>query len=593
MLFPLHRQLGGQLRVLACGGAALDKELAWNLEALGWQVAVGYGLTETSPLLTIDPPGRIRPGTAGPPVRGVSLRIDTNAAAQAGVSSGDGEILAQGPGVFSGYLNLPEKTSEVFTEDGWFRTGDLGRLDSDGYLHISGRVSTMIVTAGGENIQPDDLEERYADHAAIKEIGILQQHDKLVALIVPEKGIRDDAEAKIREALRELGRKLPSYQQLNDFALSHRPLPRTRLGKIRRHKLAERYQEVVSAGGEAAEASPMAPQEMSAEDRGLLEYPGARAAWEWLAQRYPKQGLTPDSYMELDLGMDSLEWLNLTLELGAQSGIELDEQAIGRVETVRDLLHELIDAGEKKEEIADPLREPGQVIGEAERRWLEPRGSGARLIARVMYGANRMVMHALFGIRVEGREQLPDKAPYVIACNHLSSLDPFVLAAVLADTQLNTLYWGGWTGVAFNNPLTRFGSRIVQVIPIDPRRGVRTSLALAASVLERERGLIWFPEGERSKSGELLAFRPGIGMLLERFEVPVIPVVIDGTHKALPPGKLIPSPGSLNIRFGEPLDPGVLAENGEGDSDSARIVDALHEKVRLLAAQPPAAVKER
>lgn len=583
LLAPLHRQMGKQLRVLACGGAALDKELAWDLEALGWEVAVGYGLTETSPLLTIDPPGRIRPGTVGRPVTGVSLRIDRQAAAQAGRHNRDGEILAQGPGVFSGYLNQPEKTREAFTEDQWFRTGDLGWLDEDGYLHISGRVSTLIVMAGGENIQPDELEERYATHLAIKEIGILQYQEKLVALIVPERAIRVDDEARIREALREIGRTLPSYQQLSDFALSRTPLPRTRLGKIQRHKLVERYLEVRRTGGEPAAVAPLTPQEMSAEDRGLLEYPAAQRAWQWLAQRYPKQGLTPDSSMELDLGMDSLEWLNLSLELGEQTGVELGDQAIGRVEVVRDLLRELIDVSERYERVAEPFRQAEQVLGEAERRWLRPRGPVTRVAARALYGFNRLLIHSLFQVKVEGLEQLPKKTPFVLACNHASYLDPFAVAATLSVSRLNTLYWGGWTGAAFGNPLTRFGSRIVQVIPIEQQRGMRTSLALAAMVLGQGHGLIWFPEGQRSESGELLEFRPGIGMLLEHFAVPVIPVIILGTHEAMPPGKRLPRPGGrLLIRFGTPLDPTQLAKDGHGNNVPARILDALHEKMHLL-----------
>ncbi len=587
LLAPLHRQLGKQLRVLACGGAALDKELAWNLEALGWQVAVGYGLTETSPLLTIDPPGRIRPGTVGQPVNGVSLRIDSQAAAEAGVQNEYGEILAQGPGVFGGYLNQPEKTREDLTREGWFRTGDLGWLDEDGYLHLSGRVSTMIVTAGGENIQPDDLEERYAAHAAIKEIGVLQHKEKLVALIVPDMAIHDEADTMIRLAIREIGRRLPTYQQLSDFAITRKPLPRTRLGKIRRHKLFERYQEALQSGGEPAGSEPLRLQEMSAEDRALLEYPVAHRAWEWLSQRYPKQGLSPDSSMELDLGMDSLEWLNLTLELAVQTGVELDDQTIGRIEAVRDLLRELIDAGEKTEKSADPIRQPWRILGETERHWLQPRGKVTRIAARLLYGFNRLMMHALFKIKVEGRRNLPQSAPFVLSCNHTSYLDPFAVATALSSSQMATLYWGGWTGAAFGNPLTRLGSRIVQVIPIEPKRGVRTSLALAACVLGQERGLIWFPEGQRSENGELLEFRPGIGMLLEHFAVPVIPVMIHGTHEAMPPGRRLPSPGRILIRFGEPLEPKQLAEEGHGDNVPARIIDALHERMRLLDTQSP------
>jgi long-chain acyl-CoA synthetase len=208
-----------------------------------------------------------------------------------------------------------------------------------------------------------------------------------------------------------------------------------------------------------------------------------------------------------------------------------------------------------------------------------------RAAAVSLYTVNSALLHTLFRLRVHGREHLPEQGPVVFVCNHTSSLDPFAVAASLSLARMQTLYWGGWTGVAFTNPLTRFASRVSQIIPIDPRRGVRTSLALAASVLEREHGLIWFPEGQRSESGELLEFRPGIGMLLERFPVPVVPVAIRGAFEAMPPGQRIPRPGRLSVRFGEPLDPRELERQGKGEDGAARIVDALHDHLLQLQRQ--------
>src|SRR5207249_1541101 len=145
LLRPLHRQLGSQLRLLASGGAALDPELATKLEGLGWQVAIGYGLTETSPLLTFNLPGQATLDSVGKPIRGVELRIRTPEKEERVVGlEGQGEVLARGPSVFTGYRNLEEKTREAFTEDGWFRTGDLGFMDNEGNLHLLGRVSTLI-----------------------------------------------------------------------------------------------------------------------------------------------------------------------------------------------------------------------------------------------------------------------------------------------------------------------------------------------------------------------------------------------------------------------------------------------------------------
>lgn len=579
LLRPLHTQMGGRLRVLACGGAALDPELAWNLEAMGWRVAVGYGLTETSPLLTIDPPGRVRPGTVGKPVPGVELRIAHRAAPTHKAGNEEGEIQARGPNVFTGYRNQPDETRAAFSEDGWFRTGDLGWLDDDGYLHVSGRVSTLIVTAGGENIQPDDLEARYAAHEAIREIGILQHQGRLAALIVPARS-HEDARRQIRDAIGTVAAGLPSYQRLDDFALTRKPLPRTRLGKIQRHTLEQRYAQARAGEGEAPQQAPLAPEEMAAEDRNLFEEPTVRHAWEWLAQRYPKRGLTPDSHLQLELGVDSLEWLNLTMEIGRRSGVELDDEAIGRIETVRDLLHELIDAAGRAGQTADPIEHPEQALDAKHRRWLQPRNPLVRGLATTLYALNRGLMHTLFRLQVHGRRQVPSAGAVVFVCNHASYLDPFAVGAALPTARLHTLYWGGWTGVAFTNRLTLLGSRIVQIIPIDPEHGVRSSLALAAAVLSRGQGLIWFPEGERSQSGKLLPFRPGIGMLLQRFPVPVVPVLIRGSYEALPLGRRVPRLRPISVRFGAALDPLQLAGQGQGDDAAARIVDALHAHMR-------------
>ena len=154
LLGPLRRRFGPKLRVLASGGAALDPDLAAKLEGLGWRVAVGYGLTETAPLLTLNPPDGRKLGSVGRPVPGVEIGIDPSAVPEGGARTGtEGEILARGPNVFSGYRNRPEETSKVFDEDGWFRTGDLGYFD-DGYLYVTGRVSTLIVTLAARTSSP-------------------------------------------------------------------------------------------------------------------------------------------------------------------------------------------------------------------------------------------------------------------------------------------------------------------------------------------------------------------------------------------------------------------------------------------------------
>src|SRR6266536_4158797 len=176
----LHKRFGENLRLLASGGAALDPELAAKLEALGWQVAIGYGLTETSPLLTVNLPGKAGRDSVGKPFPGVEIRIESGALEKEERISGHevGEVLARGPNVFSGYRNLPDKTNEVFTENGWFRTGDMGYFDADSNLHLLERLSTLIKTESGEKIQTEDVEAAYAESPAY--FG-LRNHPRCVA----------------------------------------------------------------------------------------------------------------------------------------------------------------------------------------------------------------------------------------------------------------------------------------------------------------------------------------------------------------------------------------------------------------------------
>lgn len=570
LLAPVHRQFGPDLRLLASGGAALDAELAWKLEGLGWQVAVGYGLTETAPLLTLNRPGATKLDSAGRPLPGVELRIQ------------EGEIQARGPSVFTGYRGLPEKTRDAFTADGWFRTGDLGYLDPDGYLYVTGRASTMIVMESGENVQPENVEAAYEESPVLREVGVLQKERRLVAAIVPDvdeirRRGEADVEAAVREAVLERSRRLPSHHQLSDYVLTYDALLRTRLGKLRRDKLEERYEQVRRAPAEAP-ARPVSVEQMSAEDRTLLENRAARVTWEWLARRYSDRRLTPDSSPQFDLGIDSLEWMNITLEIGERANVELDAGALSRIQSVRDLLREVVDASEGRGlPLAAVLENPEEALSETQKRWLEPLPSASALLAWTLHRVHRALARGLFGLQVDGLEHLPGREPFVLAPNHVSYLDAPALAAALSYRQMRRTYWAGAADVVLYNPFLYPFRRLAQVVPIDRQRSVVSAFAFGASVLRRGKNLVWFPEGRLSSDGALQPFKPGIGILLERYPVKVVPAFIEGAREALPPGRRLPRiRRPIRITFGAPFDPRGKPRD--------RIVSALHDRVALLEA---------
>jgi len=281
--------------------------------------------------------------------------------------------------------------------------------------------------------------------------------------------------------------------------------------------------------------------------------------------------------------VDSLEWLGLTLEIERGAGVQLDEAAIARVATIRDLLRAVADAPPAGVGSWSALwEEPERLLSPAQSRWLAPLGPGLTLLSRTLMAANGALMRLVFRVRTVGLEHLP-REPWVLVANHASFLDPLVLSAALGRRWLERSYWGGWTGVAFANPLMRGVSRLWRVLPIDQARGAGSSLALAAAVLKRQGCLIWFPEGERSPTGKLLPFRPGIGLLLARFPRPAVPVSIQGTFEALPRGRWVIGPRPVTVTFGVPVDPRRLVAPGTPPEEAARqIVRALETAVTDL-----------
>jgi long-chain acyl-CoA synthetase len=581
LLAPLRARFAPRVRFVASGGAKLDPEVAWALEGLGWYVAIGYGLTETSPILALTRPGDRRLDTVGRAVPGVELRIDRPN------ERGEGEIQARGPNVFSGYHGLPEKTAEAFTDDGWFRTGDLGRIDGDGYLSIVGRASEMIKSPAGEKVIPEEVERVYLESSVIREIGVLERDGRLVAVVLPNlaeirKGEADAAVA-VREAMAQQSARLPSHQRITEHVLTQESLPLTRLGKLRRHLLPDLYERARRGADEEGKvARPLPVETMSEEDRALLDDPAARQVWDWLVERYPDRRVAPDASPQVELGLDSLEWLTLTLELRERAGVELGEEALVKVETVRDLLREAASADEARGPAAMPLARPEEALTETQRRWLQPTGRMLSALGALVFLTNDVLARRLFRLTVRGLEHVPEDEALVFVPNHRSYLDGPILAAALPARRLRETYWGGAVTVLFTNPVTRLFSRVTRILPVDPERAAMGSLALAAATLQRGKSLVWFPEGRRSPTGELQRFLPGIGVLLERVPVRVVPVLIEGTERALPPGWALPRLTPVTVTFGEPRAPKALAERGRGEHARERIAEALHAEVADL-----------
>jgi acyl-CoA synthetase (AMP-forming)/AMP-acid ligase II len=256
LFWPLHRRLGPQLRLLASGGARLEPEIAWRLEGLGWQVLTGYGLTETAPILTFNPPGRARLETAGLPVEGVELRIappeerPEAGAPEAGPEApdeqaGQGEIQARGPNVFEGYWRLPEKTQEDFRADGFFITGDIARISDDGYVTIVGRAKDLIIS-GGLNVYPKEVESVIDALDGVAESAVIgvphPDFGEGVLAVVRRSGVVE-AEAIIAATRSQLA----AFKCPKQVAFVEE-LPRNAMGKVQKNLLRDAYRDAFAGG---------------------------------------------------------------------------------------------------------------------------------------------------------------------------------------------------------------------------------------------------------------------------------------------------------------------------------------------------------
>ncbi len=567
----LHDTFGGHLEVIGCGGAHLDPALARRLEALGWTVLTGYGLTETSPVLTFNDRSNSRLGSEGRPLRGVEIAIrqpDRRTSGEIAFAPEHGEIVARGPSVFSGYRGNEAATRAAFTTDGWFRTGDLGWIDRAGYLHVVGRSKELIALADGKKVFPEELEKIYAASPLIREAAILEHRGRLAALIVPnetailERGALREA-ALLREAIEDIGARLPPYQRLTGYGVVRSALPRTQLGKLKRHLLPELY-------AQATDAAPSEPRALPAEDAALVGSGRPADVWRWIQGRFPGRALTLDASPQLDLDIDSLEWVSLTLEIEEQFGVALTADAVSRILTLRDLLHEI--------DIAAPAA-PGAAAAETHVAAVELPSAPLRALGAVVFALAWVVMRVFFRLKVAGRSPLDCDIPMLIAPNHTSYLDPPAIAAALPWRRLRKTFWAGWVGILYTGRFTRFISRACQVLPIDPDRDLAAAIETARNLLRRGYSIVWFPEGRRSPTGELGPFLRGMGRVVLHSDADAVPVAIRGTFDAWPKHRLLPRLRQVSVTFGEPL---RFCEQDPDGRAAVRITKDIEDAVRAL-----------
>ncbi|MDE2927294.1 MAG: AMP-binding protein [Acidobacteriota bacterium] len=541
----VHQEFGGRIRAFVSGGSSLGDELYDDFKALGLTIYEGYGLTETAPVLTVNPLNRSRRGSAGKPLPGTELRIF-----QAD-DRGEGEIIVRTPSLMQGYYKNPEATRAVM-RDGWFHTGDLGWVDEDGYLYITGRKKNVIVTGAGKNVYPVDLEAIYRNVPAVEDICVVGTPKGLTedvhAVIVPGKEtLRDVAAAEwpraMKRATRALARQLPGYQRLQHIHLSETPLPRRGDGSLARDVILQNVHRSVARsrarGGRAAR--PRGSDVATELTRELSRISGI-----------PSAEITPDSHLFTDVGLDSLAAMELLIQLEHRFGISLPEERVASLVSFGDLVDAV------REGMAATADGAGGAPAVRSALPWSQRPSVDRAFLGLSFSALRLLYASYFRLRLRFPERLPRDEAYIIAANHSSHLDSGAIIAALAGAlgtrQAKKLHLLGARDYFFNNAVRAwFFSTFLNVVPIEREETSLEGLRTIQTILQEGEPVLIFPEGTRSRTGELRSFKPGLGLIARELRVPIVPVRIDGAYQALPAGRTLPRPGRLEVTFGKPI----------------------------------------
>ena len=544
----IHRQFGWKFWAFISGGAALDRDTEEFWGRLGYAAIQGYGLTETTSVISVNHPFRLGKGSIGKVLAGREIKL-----------APDGEILVRGGGVAAGYWS-ETNPHPVASEDGWYRTGDVGELDAEGNLYFKGRKKDVIVTPAGMNIYPDDLEAALRRQPEVKDV---------VVIALPRNGnaepcpaiILRDSHADPEPVVKQANESLAEYQRMNNWVIwPEEDFPRTSTQKPLRNIIQQTVQAQL-----AEKSSHQIPSSPLAELIGRL------------TGRSPAR-LSPGANLESDLNLSSLDRVQLLSALEDRYQLDLSETRFAAVNTVADL--------ERMLHGKPPARAPYHYP-----RWAQ-RWPITWLRLAVHYALLRPAVFLLGWPRVEGRQNLRGvRGPVLVICNHIGDVDPgFVLTALPARLRhkLAIATGGealeilrtppstrGFMGGAYDRVKWALGVSLLNLFPLPREAGFRESFAYAGESADRGYSILVFPEGRHTTDGKMLPFRAGIGLLANNLQIPIVPMRIDGLFDLKKAGKKFARPGQVKVKIGTPVQfaPG---------SDPERIAQELQRKVEQL-----------
>ncbi len=541
----VHRQLGWKFWAFISGGATLDSGTEEFWGRLGYAVIQGYGLTETTSLISVNHPFRLGKRSIGKVLPGRDVKL-----------AQDGEILIRGGGVAAAYWrgNRQEKVAD---DEGWYHTGDIGELNENGNLYFRGRKKEVIVTPAGLNVYPEDLEAALRCQPEVKDCVVVGIENKGNA--EPCAVLITHDQARLSEIVERANQSLAEFQRVRIWLRwPQEDFPRTSTQKPRRgviREFAEKQvlrppteQEHVEKDGAASPVAELITR--IAGKRGMLAEAGT------------------DSDLQSDLGLSSLDRVELISALEDRYQVDLSEIRFSAARTVGDIERML--SGDPRQRTE--YHYPGWVL-----RWPV---TWVRWLAH--YFLMRPAMFVLGWPRIEGRENLRGwDGPFLVVCNHVGDVDVGFVQAALPARLRNKLATatGGEALESLHSPppgtglLKRIYGRVQWVLgvsllnlfPLPREAGFRQSFAYAGSAVDRGYSVLVFPEGHHTVDGSLRPFRAGVGLLANNLNIPVLPLRIVGLFELKQAGKKFAAPHKIAVRIGSPvrfaanLDPSEIA----------------------------------
>jgi long-chain acyl-CoA synthetase len=518
---PVLAGFGGKFRTLAIGAAALEENLARRWQDMGFDVLQGYGATELSPVVSFTHPKRNRLGTVGEPIPGVEVRIGE-----------DNEVLVRGPNVFAGYWEDPESTAAVLDADGFYHTGDIGELDTQGFLTLRGRKKDMLAMPDGTKVYPEDIEAVLARDERVRDAAVVGWQPPGSDLKVHAVFVLPDP-SQADEIVRDANMQLGAHQQIRSHSIwPEDDFPRTPTLKVKKRVVLQRMTDELAGTRSAAGAAPA-----GASGPPAAGVPVTVASLVASVAGVPEATVLPEATLSTNLNMDSLARIELLSVIEEEMGAFIDDGDMDPDITVGQLTTMVAAARDAKHESG--------IFGWPLNPLVRAIGIGFQALFMVPFFA------LIYRVKVTGVERLRGlEGPALFTPNHHLHND---VGIILTRFPLD---WRWRLSVAaaaddiFGNPIRGVGSAVIgNAFPLAREGAVRRSLELLGARLDRGFSILVFPEGKLPVGGPLQPFKAGTGLVAVEGATPVVPMRLKVNRMS-----------RLDLRRGERL-------NGESDGN--------------------------